>query len=363
MRVRAGCQAAVALCALLAAPAAAGEKNENDVRRAVKMLRRLELTCTEYGGPNAYRLLNATMLEAVRLYEDANYDPALDSILLACAMFPRGVSRTHYGLQPGVVEVAVRWPSKAEGALLPLDPATYTWVMVAVTNTSGASLRLSGIRAVVEHEGQPLKNSPGRAVESIAPADRALAKALGPKAAALRPARVRKGRTVTFPMVFPRFRRWTEIRFVHEPSKIYAPVRNYAAIRGNLARQLRAKRRAITYLARIDAAKPKPAAPGPRPEPGKPPVPRKPKPGPRYVLIGYIRNEIAAARFGIRIIDAARARDHKVFYVRHNGLNSAQLSAMGTGSIAELTTDGRRPERGDAVYVLVPPPKQPAAPK
>jgi len=356
MRVRAGCQAAVALCALLAAPAAAGEKNENDVRRAVKMLRRLELTCTEYGGPNAYRLLNATMLEAVRLYEDANYDPALDSILLACAMFPRGVSRTHYGLQPGVVEVAVRWPSKAEGALLPLDPATYTWVMVAVTNTSGASLRLSGIRAVVEHEGQPLKNSPGRAVESIAPADRALAKALGPKAAALRPARVRKGRTVTFSMVFPRFRRWTEIRFVHEPSKIYAPVRNYAAFRGNLARQLRAKRRAITYLARIDAARPKPVAPGPRPEPGKPPVPR-------YELIGYIRNEIAAARFGIRIIDAARARDHKVFYVRHNGLNSAQLSAMGTGSIAELTTDGRRPERGDAVYVLVPPPKQPAAPK
>lgn len=361
MRVLGGCQAAVLLCALLASPAAAGEKNGGDVRRAAKMLRRLELTCSEYGGPNAYRLLNATMLEAVRLYEDANYDPALDSILLAWAMFPRGVSRTHYGLQPGMIEVAVRWPSKADAALLPLDPAAYTWVMVAVTNTSDASLRLRGVRAVVEHEGQPLKDSSGRAVESIAPGDAALAKALGPKAAALRPARVRKGRTVTFPMVFPRFLRWTEMRFVHEPSKIYAPVRNYAAIRGNLARQLRAQRRAVTYLASIDAARSKEAAPKPPAEPGKPAVPPKPKP--RYVLIGYIRNEIGAGKFGIRLIDAARAGNHKVFYVRHNNRNSAELSAMGTGSIADLLTKGRRPERGDAVYVLVPPPKQPAAPK
>ncbi|MFH1731908.1 MAG: hypothetical protein ABIF82_09710 [Planctomycetota bacterium] len=341
---------------MLASPAVAGEKNGEEVRRAVKMLRRLELTCTEYGGPNACRLLNAMMLEAVRLYEDANYDPALDSILLARAMFPRGVSITHYGLQPGVVEVAVRWPSKEEEALLPLDPGTYTWVMVAVTNRSGASLRLSGIRAVVEHEGLPLKNSSGRAVESITAGDPALAKVLGPRAAALRPVRVGKGRTVTFPMVFLRFPRWTEIRLVHEPSKIYAPVRNYAAMRGNLARQLRAKRRAVTYLAKIDAARP-------QPEPGKPPVPRKPKPGPRYVLIGYIRNEIAGAKFGIRIIDSALAKEHKVFYVRQDGLNSAQLSAMGTGAIAELITTGRRPEVGDAVYVLVPPPKQAAAPK
>lgn len=345
MRTLAACQ--VALCVLMAAPAMGSDAGNGDVRQAVTMLKRLERTCLEYDGPNAHKLLNAMTLEAVRLYENANYDPALDSVLLASAMFPRGGPRTYYGLQPRMIEAAVRWPSKAEAKLLPLDAGKYAWVMVAVTNVSDRSLRLAGLRAVVEVDGSPLKNSDGETVESIPPDDKALRTALGRKAAALKPPRVKKGRTVSFPMVFRPFRQWTGIRLVHEPNKIYAEVRNYPAIKRHLSRHLRAQRVAAHHRAKMDAirvANTKPAGPD-----------AKPASTNRYVLIGYIRNEISAGKFGIQLVDAALAKQHKTFFVRRDGSESARLSPFGSGSIAAVTVERRKPEKGDGVYVSVKP--------
>ena len=353
MRTLAVCQVGLVLCAWAGAPVLGADAGEGTVRRAVRMLRRLERTCAEYDGPNAYKLVNALALEAVRLYEGANYDPALDSVLLAWGMFPSGRPRTYYGLQPGKIEVAVRWPSKSEAALMPLDAQKYAWVMVAVTNVSETGLRLRGLRAVVEYDGQPLKDSDGKPVESVSPDDGALRAALGRHAAAVRLPRVKKGRTVTFPMVFGPFRRWTEIRFVHEPNRIYAPVRNYAAIKLNLGRRMRAQRLAAAYRARIEAKRPKEPQPGGG---GAQPTAVKKD---RYVLIGYIRNEVARGKYGIQLIEPALAKQHKIFFVRYGGVHEAQLTAMGSGSIAELAPGALKPGKGDAVYVLVKAKKKP----
>ena len=352
MRTFAACQVAVILCAGMGAPALGADGDKDTVRRAVRMLRRLERTCSEYDGPNAHKLVNALALEAVRLYESANYDPALDSVLLAWGMFPAGKPRTYYGVQPGKIEVAVRWPSRKEAALMPLDARKYAWVMVAVTNVSEASLRLRGLRAVVEYDGQPLQDADGKQVVSISPDDAVLRAALGRMAAALCPPRVKKNRTVTFPMVFGRFRRWTEIRFVHEPSKIYAPVRNYAEIKRNLGRRVRAQRLAAAYRAKIEAKRSK------EPQPGGGGEQPKTDPNEQYVLIGYIRNEVGAGRFGIQLIEPALAKQHTTFFVRQDGLTRSELTPMGSGSIAALAAGGLKPEKGAAVYVLVKPKKK-----
>jgi hypothetical protein len=246
-----------------------------------------------------------------------------------------------------MVEVAVRWPSRKEAALMPLNARKYVWVMVAVTNTSPASLRLSGLRAVVEYDGLPLDNADGKPVESIPPDDRALRAALGRMTATLRPPRVKKGDTVTFPMVFARFGRWTEMRFVHEHRKINSPVRNYAEIKRNFGRRMRAQRLAATYRARIEAkwAKNPPTGAG-----GDQANEKE-----RYVLIGYIRNEVGAGKFGIRLVDAKLAKEHKTYYVRQSGVEVARLTSMGSGTIAERRPGGRRPDKGSGVYVLVKP--------
>ena len=351
MRTLTACQVALALSAWVCAPAMGADAAEDEVHRTVRMLRRLERTCSEYDGPNAYKLVNAMALEAVRLYEGANYDPALDSVLLAWGMSPRGRPRTYYGLQPGMIEVAVRWPSKKEAALMPLDARKYAWVMVAVTNVSETGLRLRGLRAVVECDGLPLKDSDGKPVVSIPADNPALRAALGRMAASIRLPRVKKGHTVTFPMVFGPFRRWTEIRFVHELNKIYAPVRNYAGIKRNLGRRLQAQRLAATYRAKIEARRPKdpqPGAGGGQPKAGA---------SEGYVLIGYIRNEVAAGKFGIQLIEPALAKRHKTFFIRQDGVESARLTSIGSGSIAELAPGGARPGKGAAVYVFVKPQK------
>ena len=354
MRAFAVCQVALAVGVSTCALALGADAGNAEVRNAVLMLRRLERTCSEYDGPNADKLVNALALEAVRLYEGSNYDPALDSVLLAWGMSPAGKPRTYYGLQPGMIEVAVRWPSKKEAALMPLDARKYAWVMVAVTNVSAKSLRLSGLRAVVEYDGQPLKNVDGKLVESIPPDDRALRAALGRMATTLRPPRVKKGETATFPMVFDRFRRWTEIRFVHEPRRIYAPVRNYAKIKRNFGRRMRAQRVAATYRARIEAKRAKNLQAGAGGDGPKAGVEEKE----RYVLIGYIRNEVAPGKFGIKLVDAKLAKDHETYFVRQNGVEVARLTRLGSGSIAERRPGGRKPGKGSGVYVLVKPKKK-----
>ncbi len=352
MPARRACQVVLALSALLPMSAVAGEAVD-EVRAAVRMLRRLERTCLEYDGPNRHRLLDAVAREAVRLYEGANYDPALDAVLLTWALYPEDLPRAYHGLQPGRVEVAVRWPSKDEAGLLPLDAKKYTWVMVAVTNKSEEGLRLRGLRATVGHKGAPLRDASGAAVESIAPEDRALRKLLGQKAAALWPPRVAPGKTATFPMVFPAFDRWTEIRFVHEPSRIYAPVWDYAAVERHVARRLRAERVVAAQRAKIAAAKAKAAEPGPEKEP-----PARP----RYVLIGYVRNEVSAGKFGIQLVEPKLAREHTVYFVRAGRATTATLKPIGSGSIAELAGRGGAAKKGDAVYVLVEPPAKKSGP-
>ena len=335
------CQVAIALTSVVVAAAADAEET-GDVRQAVKRLERLERTCAEYAGPNAHKLINAMMREAVRLYEGAKYDPALDSILLASAMLQPGAPRTYYGIQPAMVEIILRWPPKEEAVLLPLDSGKHTWVMVAVTNVSGVRLSLTGMRAVVERAGVPVKDNAGREIESLSPGDPATKTLLGADAVRLAPPAVDPGKTVTFPAVFSTFDRWTEIRFLEEQNKINAPVRNYTAIRANLGRTLRARKRAAAYRAKLAKRAPS------KPEAGDPAT----TPEGAYLLIGYIRNEVSVGKYGIQLVERELAKKHKTFYLRKNDVNKAELRPIGSGTIAELTTTTYKPKQGDGVYVL-----------
>lgn len=346
-RARGACQALVLLAVLaLGGAACGGDAAGTEVRQAIKLLARLETTCTGYAGPNAHKLLNAMILEAVRLYEEANYEPALDSILRGYAMCPEGASRTYYGFKQGVVEVALRWPTKDEEPLAGLDPRKWTWVMVAVANLSGARMELGGLRASVERDGRPVKDAGGNDVQSVAPDDVELKRLLGPKAGELAPAAVNQAETVTFVVVFPAFERWTDIRFEHEAYRLDVRVRNYPDMSGNLGKYLEARKLAAGYREKAAKVKPTPTA-EPRPEPQ--PV----RPRAEYILIGYIQNVITAgqSQYGIKLVDRKLAREHKTFYVRREESDVAELRPIGTGTIAELVSSGYKPVAGDGVYV------------
>jgi len=330
-----------------ACPARGAEAPAENVRDDVKMLRRLEQAASEYTGPNAWKLLDATVLESVRLYEGAKYDPALDSILLAWAMYPAGVPRTYYGLQPGGAEVAVRWPSAEDAGLLPLDAKKYLWVMVAVANQSGVRIEIPGLRARVLYDGMPVKDAAGKPVVSLGPDDPELRKLLGAKAAVLTPGAVNQGETVTFPMVFPAFSRWNEIRFVDDANKIDVPVSDHAAMGRNLNRVLAARKLAEARRAKL-AEIAKAAQPATRPGSAAKPAERALPP---YILIGYIQNRVQGTQYGIHLIEPALAREQAAFLIRRNDTTLAELRPLGSGSIAVLLTPNFTPKPGDPVYV------------
>jgi len=346
-----GCQVGLVLAVSLGvAQADAAEARTAEIRRAVKSLKRLERTCIEYAGRNPHKLLDAMVLEAVRLYEGAKYAPALDSILLGAAMYPKGAPRTYYGLQPGMVEIALRMPTDDEAALLPLDPKKYSWVMVAVANLSGVKLELGAMRAAVERDGFPVKDAAGRPVRSLAPEDGALKELLGARVLLLAPPPVNQGETATFPVVFPAFESWTEIRFVDDVNKIQASVKDYAAAWKNRGRYLRACR----LVAKRRGGAPSVAKPGPG---GRP----KPRPAPEveYVLVGSIKNEISAGQYGATLVEPLMAKRHRRFYVRRRNVNLAELRPVGE-TIMQLVTAGYKPKAGDKIYVRRAP-KQAAA--
>lgn len=341
MVARAVCQALLAVAAsIVAANAGAAEWDAERTRQAVKMVERLERTCVEYSGPNTHKLLNAMVLEAVRLYETAKYDPAIDSILLASAMYPEGTPRTYYGLQPGLVEIALRWPCKDEARLLALDPRDHTWVMVALANLSGVKLDLGLLRAEVFRDGRPATDAGGRPVRSIPSTDPDLIRQVGDASRELRPGAVNPGETTTFPMVFPVFKEWTEIQFIDETNKIDVAVRNYAEMAANVTRYLRARKLAAERRRDAQPAQTPSGGTGPKTE------------SEEYALVGYIRNEISAGKYGIRLIAAELAKKHTRFYVRIRGQNLAELrSASPQRTIADAVDSDYKPRPGDGVYV------------
>ena len=320
----------------------AAEAGTGEIRGAVKTLKRLERTCVEYSGRNPHKLLDAMVLEAVRLYEAAKYDPALDSILLAAAMYPKGAPRTYYGLQPGMVEIALRMPTREEAALLPLDPKKYSWAMVAVGNLSGVKLELGAMRAAVERDGRPLKDAAGKPVESLTPEDPTLKELLGARARVLAPPAINQGETATFPIVFPAFEGWTEIRFVDDVNKIQTPVKDYSAIGKHRGRYLQARR----LLAKHRARTPKVVEPEPDDDQPKPPPPPKID----YVLVGFIKNEISAGQYGVTLVEPLVAKLYRKFYIRRRNRNLAELRSVGE-TIMRLVTTRYKPKTGEGIYV------------
>jgi len=329
----------VALLLAAATPAAGAAA---DLRGSIRMLERLEQTCLEYRGPNAEKLCDALALEGVRVHETVRYDPALDSVLLAWALYPEGVGRTYYGVRAGLVEIAVRRPTPKEAELLPLDPDRYGWLMVAATNLSEVRLDLSALRASVRDESGSAGRRTG-AVESLPADDPGLVRALGGKARLLVPPAVGQGKEVAFPVVFPAHDKWTEVRFVDAGNHIDVAVTDYAALPQHLGRWLRAEKRAAARRDRPadggagDTASPDAAG---REE--------------EYVLVGTIRNRITPGRYGIRVVDAERLKGRTELLVRNGGgRRQARLKPIGSGTIAELvaTEGGYEPRKGDAVYV------------
>jgi len=337
------CQAAVPALIVLtcAGIAEAGDAGDvaGKVRQAVERLKQLEQTCIEYTGPNAARVLDATTLEAVRLYEGSKYEPAIDTLLLAWALHPRGATRTYYGTEPGTAEIAVQWLSDEDANLLAVDPQKQTWVLVSITNLSDARIDLSGLRASVMRDGRAVRDSAGEPVTSLAADD--LRQLLGDKAR-LAPDSVKPRTAATFATAFPAFDQWTEMRFTTGDGKLDVVVRNYAAMREHLAALRQARKVA-------DAHRVKPVE---EPQVGEqvegPPPEAEPDP---YALIGLIRNEIQPGKYGVQLLDAKLARKHKIFYVRRDGVNEAELNPIGSGTIAEMTTRGYKPRQGDRVYV------------
>ena len=338
-----GCQAAVLLALLLPVlPAAGADDGADRVRSAAQKLKRLERTCVGYAGPDARKLLDTMTFEAVRLYEREKYEEALDSILLAAAIYPKDVPRTYYGLTP-LVRVTLRWPDKTEAALLPLDPKKYTWAMVALQNLSDVALDLKGIRAAVERDGRPVKDSAGKDVTSLLPDEHPeLKELLGGRARALSPGKVEQGETVTYPVVFPAFERWTEIRLSAKSTgvNIEAAVKNYAAMAGHQRRLRHAVRRAAALRVEIaKATQPKQTDP-----PNKPPPPK-----PEYLLVGRIKNRMSAEWYGIKL-ELRLTKQYRRFYVRE-GENVAEMLPSRTGATAKLVRTGYKPKVGDRVYV------------
>jgi hypothetical protein len=315
-----------------------------ETRRSIKLLKRLQRTSSEYHGPGRHRLLDAMTLEAVRLYESAKYDPALDVVLLAAEMYPENAERSHYGVQPEVVELEARWPTKDEAKLLPMSSKSHRWAMIAVANVSGVKLDLAELRATVLRNGRPLKGADGKPVESISPLDPKIRTLLGPKSVVLLPGQVNPGESAKFVVAFPAFDDWTGLRFVDERNRIDVTVRDYAGMVTHLARLLRARKLAATYEKKrpvvtttvkpVDNKPPKVAYTG-------------------YVLIGYVRNRIAEGKYGIRLTSRALARKHRIYYVRGSGKTLAQLRRVGSGAIVDLLTDGYAPLAGDPVFVDV----------
>ena len=338
------CQAAlvVALCSAVLR-AAGAEAGGADVPRAVKMLKRLENTCKGYHGANAHKLLDAMKLEAVRLYQEAKYDPALDAILLACAMYPAGSDQTYYGLQPGMVEIALRWPSKADAKLLALDAKQYRWAMVAVANLSGVKLDLAAMQAMVSQNSRAVTDASGKPTGSLIPNDPALKRVLGARLGLLARPTVNQGDTATFPVVFPSFGQWTDIRFVEEENKIDVVVTNYASVLRNLGRYRQARQIAAQHRGKRDATSSTGPTTGGEAQPKRP----------SYVLVGYIRNVISSGQYGIRIVDAGLAKKHSKLFVRLGNKNIAELRRMGSGTIAQVVRAEYEPRKGDGVYAFV----------
>lgn len=337
------CQAAmitlIVLCFLTNAAAGDAEDVAADVRQAVERLKQLERTCIEYTGPNAARILDATILEAVRLYEGAKYEPAIDTVLLAWSLSPEDEPRTYHGVDSDKAEIAVQWPSDRDADLIAVDAQDQTWVIVSIKNLSDISIDLSGLRASVMRDGRAVRDSADEPVTSLAFDD--LRQLLGNKAG-LVPESVEAGAAATFVMVLPAFDQWTEMRFAAGDGKLDVAVRDYAAMREHLAALRQARKLAEAYRAEM-AEEPQADEPGEVPPPKAEPDP--------YALVGLIRNEIQPGKYGIQLLDAKLAKKHKIFYVRKEGINQAELNPIGSGTIAEVTTKGYEPKQGDRVYV------------
>jgi hypothetical protein len=216
--------------------------------------------------------------------------------------------------------------------------------MVAVANLSGVRLDLRALRAAIKFDGDPVKDADGKPVVSLDPLHPDLKRALGAKVRLLQPPAVNQGETATFPVVFPAFLRWTQIRFVDELNKIDVVVKNYAAMVENLGRVLEARKLAAKY----ERKRPKRL---PEPDPGTKPGP----PQDDYLLVGRVKNEVSVGRYGIELTHPKRVKGHKEFFIRVDGRTRAELIRIGSGTIAALATRTYRPKKGDAVYVRLRP--------
>jgi hypothetical protein len=347
----------VLLAALLLASRpvrAADAAAPHDVREAVRQLKRLRQTCLEHNEDDdaLAKLVNVLLLEGVRLYEGSQYEPALDSILLAGALGPDDAVRTHYGVQPRLVEVAVRWPNGDEAKLLPLDATEYRWAMVAVANVSGVRLDLRAMHAGILREGKPVAGADGKPITSLTGDDASMRRQLGVRARLLVPPAAEQGGSATFPVVFPAFGEWTAIRFVDPVNKIDLTVRNYPRTLRHLGRFLAARKLADERDKRIAKLRQKSRPPDP-PKPRPKPNPRPEKPTQEWILVGLIRNEITSGQYGIDIREQRLLRTFRVrhFYVRIAGNTIATLKPIGRGSIAVVVRSTRRPLPKDLVFV------------
>ena len=225
----------------------------------------------------------------------------------------------------------------ARGGLEP--PTTICFRLGTFAPVSVEDLDEHPMHAEVFRDGRPATDAGGRQVRSIPPGDPELSRQLGDASRELRPGAVNPGETVTFPLVFPAFKDWTEFQFIDETNKIDAFVRNYPEMAANVTRYLRARK--------LAAERRRDAQPGPTGD-GQPP---KPVPE-EYVLVGYIRNEISAGKYGIRLVAADLAKKHVRFYVRVRGQNVAELrSASPQRTIADVVDSEYKPRPGDGVYV------------
>jgi hypothetical protein len=177
---------------------------------------------------------------------------------------------------------------------------------------------------------------------------------LDARAPLLVPGAVEQGGSVTFPVVFPAFRKWTTIRFVDPVNKIDATVKNYAGMLRHLGRYRKAQDLADARDARL-AKLHKPTKPPDRPRPKPPvkPTPKPPRPESRWIRIGTVRNEIAKDQFGIKITNRDLLKKYTVrhFYVRIADQTIATLRPLGGGGVAVVETPTRTPLRGGAVFV------------
>jgi hypothetical protein len=178
-------------------------------------------------------------------------------------------------------------------------------------------------------------------VASLAPDSRQLGALTRAQRGLLLPPEADSGETVTFPMVFPAFDKWTTIRFEEPVNRIRVAVKNYSRIKTHLDRAVRARRLAKKYMARM-----KPHDEGEGQGTG-----RTENAG--YVLVGYVRNEMnnAPGKYVLRLVNQKAAEGRTVFYVRADGDTVAELRPIGSGTIAEYVRGRRTPQRGDAAFV------------